>query len=330
MIFHNKKSSKVIHNALETLGNGGEDLLRTTGISGGVIQEIHRILNIYSYKPPQLIYDIIVSTLSIHASQNALLRLERYLETAGKDAIIHSYNPGLPDILAAIFAMSGALSGRLNSDGTLLGDLADLENPLVFFPDKGYYMNHIKSIFKPGELITETVKKIHRLHTIHLMRICARNSDSGVPITEISIELSSLAEAVIEVCLEIAARELYERTGTASRPHTLAVFGLGKLGGRELNVSSDVDLIYLCSDHEATWGNYDSITFHTMLAEHLTRLLTEATAQGALYRVDTRLRADGASGPLVRSGKDYFRYLELRGAGWERQMPLKARPVAGD
>jgi len=90
-------------------------------------------------------------------------------------------------------------------------------------------------------------------------------------------------------------------------------------------VSSDIDLIYLYDEKSV-----DSPSEMTRLAERLTRLLSEPTEYGFLYRVDTRLRADGTTGPLVRSLRDYFRYLEMRGEAWERQMLLKARPIAGD
>ena len=159
-------------------------------------------------------------------------------------------------------------------------------------------------------------------------RISAVTNRSGATsIADITTELSALAEAVIGACLAIAGDELGVN-GESGMAHRLFVLGLGKFGGRELNVSSDVDLIYLCDRMEG-WESFEDMTIHTRLAERLTQLLTEATALGYLYRVDTRLRADGASGPLVRTTADYLRYLEMRGQAWERQMLLKARPVAG-
>ncbi len=162
------------------------------------------------------------------------------------------------------------------------------------------------------------------------MRICARNADPTSPIPEINRELSALADAAVGATLDIVYDILAERTGPGTPAHNLVVMGLGKLGGDELNVSSDIDLIYLCAERDTRYGTHDTMSFHTMLAERLTRTLSEVTDLGFLYRVDTRLRADGASGPLVRTVQDYLRYLEMRGEAWERQMLLKARPVAGD
>ncbi|MCE5251567.1 hypothetical protein LLG96_15260 [bacterium] len=329
MFSHNKQEEQIV-SAINDLSRGDERPLRGIGVPDDGIAVLRRILNIYSLHPPLFIREIIVSSFGTHNLGHALLRLDRFIETAGKDTPFVSDNRAIPRMLASLFASSGSLSGRLGSDVSLLDDLAALENPESSHTDKNYYLDYIGKSYAEGDLLQDKLKKIHRHHTIQLLRICVRNADPVISITEISAELSALADAVIEACLELAAEELYERLEISGHPHSLVVLGLGKLGGRELNVSSDIDLIYLCPDQNASWGSYDCISFHTMLAERLTRLLNEPTAQGALYRVDTRLRADGASGPLVRSLKDYFRYLELRGEGWERQMLLKARPVAGN
>ncbi|MBN1294667.1 MAG: hypothetical protein JXB48_22720 [Candidatus Latescibacteria bacterium] len=287
-------------------------------------------MNIYSESIPVYLYEFIEIILKKHTPHTALMHFENYLKTTGASLDNYAGKTEFFTILASVFSKSSALSGRLISNPSFIETLATFDQPYAYRPEKDFYLDHIRSFYEKKNITTEKIKSIHLLHNVHLMRICARNSDPHIPISEISYELSSLAEAVIELCLEIAVNELFTRIGIPPQSHSLVVLGLGKLGGRELNVSSDIDLIYLCTDTDKTWGNYDSITFHTMLAERLTRILTEPTALGSMYRVDTRLRADGTSGPLVRTGKDYFRYLELRGEGWERQMLLKARPVAGD
>lgn len=316
--------------ALEAFSHGDKKQLEAAGLTNETIDDIHQIMNIYSLSASPVLHEIIYAALQTHAPHTALLRMERFFQAAGQDVAIDQCNTECIRMFAAILSTSGALSGRLNADPSFFRDLTAIDQPYVQHAEKEYYPDTFRGAMDACGLLSDKVIALHHVHTVQLMRICARNADPRMPITEIYMELSSLAEAVIELCLELAAEELFTRIGIPSRPHTLVVLGLGKLGGRELNVSSDVDVIYLCSDHESAWGKYDSITFHTMLAERLTRLLTEATTRGMLYRVDTRLRADGASGPLVRTGRDYIRYLELRGEAWERQMLLKARPVAGD
>ena len=326
----NKMISNTPRKALEALADNNEKPLKDMGFSESIIHDIKRIMNIYSELIPNILNQIIEIILKTHAPHTALLYFENFLKSSGKSLERYSKNTELFTILSCVFSLSGSLSGRLNSNQSLIDLIAALEQPFEYKSEKDFYLNHIRSFCDKENITIEKIKSIHLLHNVHLMRICARNADPHMPIREISRELSSLAEAMIELCLEIAASELFTRIGIPYQTHSLTVIGLGKLGGRELNVSSDIDLIYLCADSEKTWGQYDNISFHTMLAERLTRILTEPTALGSLYRVDTRLRADGSSGPLVRTGKDYFRYLELRGEGWERQMLLKARPVAGD
>ncbi|HUT63478.1 MAG TPA: hypothetical protein VMZ04_05930, partial [Anaerolineae bacterium] len=316
--------------AIAALDKGDPTPIEKMGFEQVLINTICHILHNYSFESRSPLHEVIAVSLSTHAPLRALHRLERFIEAADKRLAIPSIQPELPCILARVFATSGALSGRLISDLTLVHMLEELKTPLTPHFDRKYYLNSITENLKKNNIYSEKVKIVHQVHSIELMRICARNADPETGISEINTELSSLAEATVEACLSVSAEELYARIGSGPCPHSLVVLGLGKLGGQELNVSSDIDLIYLCNDTSEKWAHYDTIHYHTMLAEHLTKLLTEATDLGALYRVDTRLRADGISGPLVRTTKDYFRYLELRGEAWERQMLLKARPVAGD
>jgi len=319
----------IIVNGIKELTRGDEKPLEALGISKQIIHNVYKILHNYSYNLSQILIKIIAYTLQTHAPVKGLLRIERFLETSAQPLDMKSYTPELPYILSTLFSKSGALSSRFNSDKTIINHLAVLENPLQPHLNKNYYMNIINEYCDYSELISERIKAVHRMHTIQLIRICARNADPETSIAEITAELSCLAEAVIESCLSIATDKIHSTFKNRHKPHSLFILGLGKLGGRELNVSSDIDLIFLC-DEKNGWVTFDDMRYHTSLAERLIQLLTEATVLGYLYRVDTRLRADGMSGPLVRTTADYFRYLELRGEAWERQMLLKARPVAGN
>lgn len=104
-----------------------------------------------------------------------------------------------------------------------------------------------------------------------------------------------------------------------------AVVAMGKLGGSELNFSSDIDLMYVCGDGAADAERQ----FYTALAQRITRDLSEPTEEGYLYRVDLRLRPDGESGPLVVTTGEHMNYLLGRARPWERQALLKARYSAG-
>jgi [glutamine synthetase] adenylyltransferase / [glutamine synthetase]-adenylyl-L-tyrosine phosphorylase len=135
----------------------------------------------------------------------------------------------------------------------------------------------------------------------------------------VTAQLSNLADSLIEECLSAAASRQAEERGAS--PKGFVVLAMGKLGGQELNYSSDIDLLFIAEQSD------DSLR---VLAEHLIAALTEVTQEGFLYRVDMRLRPWGSSGPLVTSLDGYLRYLQKHARVWEKQALLKARVVAGD
>ena len=107
---------------------------------------------------------------------------------------------------------------------------------------------------------------------------------------------------------------------------------MGKLGGVELNYSSDIDLIFLYDAGESASDQFDQAAaqWFTSLSRELVRLLTEPTDQGVTYRVDLRLRPQGSQGPIVVSLQSARHYYDVQGRTWERQAMVKARPIAGD
>jgi glutamate-ammonia-ligase adenylyltransferase len=164
-----------------------------------------------------------------------------------------------------------------------------------------------------------------------VLLIAVRDLSGLSPVTETLTALSAVADALVEVALGVAAAELPEgRASTAGREGTggLAVLALGKLGGGELNFSSDIDLVYV---HRGA-GAGDAPDAHArahVLARHLTAVLGETTHEGHVYRVDLRLRPEGRAGSLLHSLDAAEEYYLRRGATWERLALLKARPVAG-
>ena len=140
-----------------------------------------------------------------------------------------------------------------------------------------------------------------------LFRLAARDL-GGAVLEDILSEMTAIAE----VCLEAAGRTV----GPG-----LAIIGMGKLGGAELNYASDVDVIFVHSDRET--GDA------AKRAVELVQLLSEPTEEGLALRVDTTLRPEGRAGPLSRSATSTIEYYRRHAATWERQALLKARPVAG-
>ncbi len=149
-------------------------------------------------------------------------------------------------------------------------------------------------------------------------------------------DLSELADACLHVALEYAQQQISSRFEPVQDQHgnvqQLIILGLGKLGGKELNFSSDVDLI-LAYPEENTGSRPATAGYHeyfTRIARKLVRYLDEVTAEGFVFRVDLRLRPNGGSGPLVLSTDAMEHYYEGHGRDWERYALIKARPVAGD
>jgi len=148
-----------------------------------------------------------------------------------------------------------------------------------------------------------------------LLRLAACDKFGLMDLKTVTLQLSLLADALVQVSLEfLAAREQISLTG-------FTVLAMGKLGGEELNYSSDIDLVFVSETAaEHYWG----------LGQKLIQMLDSATEFGFLYRVDLRLRPWGAAGALVVTADAYVDYMQKSGQLWEKQALLKSRPIAGD
>lgn len=172
------------------------------------------------------------------------------------------------------------------------------------------------------------------------LRIGARDLSPSVSVEETVTELTALAEASLEAAYSFCRSKVEEEFGALllpgnSRKNRFVVLGMGKLGGEELNFSSDIDIVYLYEedDGESQGGKKGRATpreFFTNLAEKLTRTVGEVTEDGFVFRIDLRLRPLGRNGPLVQSLHSACIYYESWGQCWERAALLKARPVAGE
>ncbi len=156
---------------------------------------------------------------------------------------------------------------------------------------------------------------LRRFQRWELLRIGACDLLYLFDLPAVTLQLSNLADCLVRVCLEIAAAQV----GIPS--NGFAVIGMGKLGGRELNYSSDIDFLFLASEISPAI---------IRLGERLIDGLARVTTEGFLYRVDMRLRPWGKVGPLVSSVDGYLGYLKKNALLWEKQALLKARIVAGD
>ncbi len=160
---------------------------------------------------------------------------------------------------------------------------------------------------------------MRRFQSWELLRIGACDLLDLYDLPAVTRQLSNLADSLIRSCLKIAAAQ------TGVEPGILTVIGMGKLGGKELNYSSDIDLLFLCGPDKD-----GSSQAALRVGERLIDGLARITDEGFLYRVDMRLRPWGKVGPLVSSLEGIVSYLKKDARLWEKQALLKARVVAGD
>jgi [glutamine synthetase] adenylyltransferase / [glutamine synthetase]-adenylyl-L-tyrosine phosphorylase len=158
-----------------------------------------------------------------------------------------------------------------------------------------------------------------------LLRLAARDLTQRWSVEQSGAALADLAAGTLDAALAIARRAV----GDPADSCRLAVIGLGKTGGRELNYVSDVDVVFV---HEPADGVDDDTAFRAahQLAARLMRICSTPTAEGSIWEVDAGLRPEGRAGPLVRTLASHLAYYEKWAKTWEFQALLKARPVAGD
>jgi [glutamine synthetase] adenylyltransferase / [glutamine synthetase]-adenylyl-L-tyrosine phosphorylase len=200
----------------------------------------------------------------------------------------------------------------------------------------------------PGELLAgadallagaadeaEVMRALRRFRQCEMLRIAWRDLAGWAVLEETLGHLSELAEVCIRAAADWVHRALVEKhgeprsqDGTAQR---LLVVAMGKLGGGELNFSSDVDLVFLYPESGETDGprTLSNEEFFIRAGRRLVRLLDEATPDGFVFRVDMRLRPFGESGPLAMSLAAFSNYLHQHGRAWERYAYVKARAVTG-
>lgn len=256
----------------------------------------------------------IVSSLP-HPDQS-ILNFERYIQKYPDPDHLYSYlaaHPRAVEILLKLFVGSQYLTGILLRRPALLEQLthhhrlADLRSRQEFFEGAVEAV----SALQPG---ADPANAVRRFRHSEMLRIGACDTFGLMDFRGVVNQLSLLADAVVECGLRLAAGNLYASVSG------FTVLALGKLGGEELNYSSDIDLVFL---HR---GNTDDL----LVAQRLVRFLNDASDEGFLYRVDTRLRPWGRSGNLVSTPEAYLTYLSRHAAIWEKQALIKARVIAGD
>lgn len=203
------------------------------------------------------------------------------------------------------------------------------------------YLRKCLAACPPDTPVEEAMARLRRFKYLEFLRITVRDLLGRADLQETTIELSNLADACLEAALRVAMRELDARHGPPlykpprgkARRCPFTVIAMGKLGGRDLNFSSDIDIMYAYLTDEGGTRGPQKITNHqyfVKLGELINKLIGGKTADGFVFRVDLRLRPEGERGDLVQSLGGYEVYYESWGQTWERSALIKARPCAGD
>ena len=191
--------------------------------------------------------------------------------------------------------------------------------------------------------------ELRRFKQREMLRIAARDLARLSNVVEITREISDLADVCLDAVWRICRQQFTGRFGQPFHQDAegnwqrteSCVLGLGKLGGQELNYSSDVDVLFLHSDEgevfkappakkKAQRATMSNRQFFNKLAEAFIAEVSRVTPDGMLFRIDLRLRPEGDAGPLSRSLESYENYYTEWGQTWERMMLIKTRGVAGD
>jgi glutamate-ammonia-ligase adenylyltransferase len=270
----------------------------------------------------------VVAALGASANPElATAALSRLVEVTAKPAVLRAAlrsDNALRERLVAVLACSTALGDHLvrhPRDWPALGERTfgtTRPSPL------GLRVRLLDAVAAAGT-DAERLDALRAAYRSALLDLAARDLAGGVGVDDVAAELADLAAAALEAGLAIANAGLPED----AEPCRLAVIGMGKCGGRELNYVSDVDVVFVAEPVE---GGDEAAALHTatLLANGLIRACGTTTSEGALWPVDAALRPEGRSGPLVRTLASHEAYYRRWAKTWEFQALLKARPVAGD
>ncbi len=202
-----------------------------------------------------------------------------------------------------------------------------------------------RNIEKYRQLVTQAVSAakdekqlmatLRILRQQEMLRISWRDLNAVADIKTILQELTDFAEAMVVVVLQHLEQQQAEIFGMPrdanGEAQSLLVFAMGKMGGGELNFSSDIDLIFSFAENGETPGprRKSHYEFYLAVIRKLVKMLDEVTAEGFVYRVDTRLRPFGESGPMAMSFSGIEQYYQSQGRDWERYAMIKAKLISG-
>jgi [glutamine synthetase] adenylyltransferase / [glutamine synthetase]-adenylyl-L-tyrosine phosphorylase len=257
---------------------------------------------------------------------SVLVNLERLANKVPDAAALFRYlsdNPRTIDILVTLFSSSQFLSEILLRSPEYFELLTTQAWLAQLKTSDQYYEEAMDAVSQAAPLL-EQQDMLRRYQRWELLRIGLWDLLGQYDLMATTGQLSSLADGMVRACLNLVTRQLFTDSpiqALPSGPVGFSVIAMGKLGGRELNYSSDIDLLFITGADEP---------FYRKVGEKLIEILSSVTGEGFLYRVDMRLRPWGTAGALVTTVDGFVTYLRKYARLWEKQALLKARWIAGD
>jgi glutamate-ammonia-ligase adenylyltransferase len=282
--------------------------------------------------------------------QRARHYLKLFAAAAASEQQLAKFSAEQIQPVVALFSGSQALSDWLIANPDALEVLHP--EPLRHARRAEGFRREVEKFLQPALAAQEFAPALTRLRQFkqrEMLRIAARDLARTGSVVEITREISDVADVCLDAVWRICRQQFADRFGRPHHPDATGrwhetpacVLGLGKLGGQELNYSSDVDVLFVYADEgQAFRGSpneggkqtrvMSSHPYFNRLAESFIAEITRLTPDGVLFRIDLRLRPEGGAGPLCRSLESYENYYAQWGQTWERMMLIKARCVAGE
>ncbi len=272
-----------------------------------------------------------VNFLPEKLQSNTQEKIQLFLAKTDLQGLIYDHNKDFVLSVAKILACSQFVAEScIKKPGLLIGLI---ESGRLFSNEANKdYEQLLQQLLSTKDLAAA----LREFRSQEMVRIAWRDLAGWANLGETLTDLTLLAE----ICIETALSQLYQKAcqlkgiplKADGSEQQLVVLGMGKLGAWELNFSSDIDLIF-CFEEEGELADRKKTTyseFFTRLARQLVKVLDEVTADGFVFRTDTRLRPFGSSGPLVMTLDGMENYYQTQAREWERYAMIKVRPVAGD
>ncbi|MFQ5901413.1 MAG: bifunctional [glutamate--ammonia ligase]-adenylyl-L-tyrosine phosphorylase/[glutamate--ammonia-ligase] adenylyltransferase, partial [Thermodesulfobacteriota bacterium] len=287
---------------------------------------------------------LLTKIISSPAPDMALANMERFISSVGARRSLLSLlaeNKGIMELMVRLFGTSAFLSRFIIEHPELLDSFITHETGGLLEGKDAVYKTLSGMVDQVSDY-EDRLDALRRFRNIEILEVGIMDILGDIDSARVSDHITDLADASLQKAYYMAREELTKRFGAPSyrdkdgncMQASFSILGLGKLGGRELIYGSDLDIIFVYSHSGETMGRETRVIsnheFFARLAQRIISIISLITPEGFVFKMDTRLRPSGSSGPLVTSFEAFEKYHREKAAVWERQALLKMRSSAGD